>query len=236
VLLSYRHRFAFVHVPKTGGTSVCYALWPHADHPDHYWANRWLARCGIRVNHLAPPGLQKFRTHTPAATLRGVLPAHTFDGLFKFAFVRNPWDLLVSYYGFLRKPDTTGLHPSHRRRFAARLPDFEAYVRYEMRRRKISQTRMLTDASGRLLVDFVGRYESLAAHFDVVCRRIGVDAELSRFNTSARSDYRDYYTARLASLVRDHFAEDVERFGYAFDGFAQPQPTAAPVSELRWAA
>jgi hypothetical protein len=236
VLLSYRHNFAFVHVPKTGGTSVCYALWPHADHVDHYWANRWLARVRIRVNHFAPRGLKKFRTHTPAATLQAVLPADEFAGFFKFAFVRNPWDLLVSYYHFLRQPEPDALHTSHRRRTAGELPDFEAYVRYEIRRRKISQTRMLTDRRGRLLVDFVGRYESLAAHFDLVCRRIGVDADLSRFNTSARADYRDYYTDRLAALVRQHFAEDVERFGYAFEGFAAPAPLEPSGVALGWAA
>jgi len=237
MLVSYRHNFAFVHVPKTGGTSVCYALWPHADHVDHHWANRWLTHFGIRVNHLAPHRLKKFRTHTTADTLRRNLPADVFAGMFKFAFVRNPWDLLVSYYEFLRTPDTTGLHHSHRRRFAGRLPGFEAYVRYELSRGKISQTRMLTDGRGRLLVDFVGYYESLASDFDVVCHRIGVHAELARFNGSGRADYRDYYTDRLAALVRRHFAEDIERFGYEFESFARPAATE-PVGgfALGWAA
>jgi hypothetical protein len=216
MLISHRHGFAFIHVPKTGGTSIARALWRHADHTDGYWANRCLALIGIRVNHYAPVTKRKFRPHTPAAELRRNLPAGMFESLFSFAFVRNPWDLLVSYYHFLRDAEGHGDHVSHRRRRTARLPDFDAYVRYEIRRGKISQTRMVADRRGRVLVDFLGRYESLATDFAHACRRIGLEATLGHANTSARADYRDYYTPRLAALVRDHFAEDVERFGYEF--------------------
>lgn len=218
MLISHRHQFAFVHVPKTGGSSVSHALWSFADHVDHYWANRCLSLVGIRVNHYAPCRFRKFRPHTPADTLRHNLPAGLFDSLFTFAFVRNPWDLLVSYYHFLRDADSHPDHVSHRRRHATRLPDFEAYIRYEIRRGKISQTRMVTDRRGRVLVDFLGRYESLRADFAHICREIGINASLGRANASARGDYRDYYTDRLVALVRDGFAEDIERFGYGFSG------------------
>jgi len=120
MLISHRHGFAFIHVPKTGGTSVARALWRHADHADGYWANRCLALIGIHVNHYAPVAMRKFRPHTPAEELRRNLPAGVFEGLFTFAFVRNPWDLLVSYYHFLRDAEGHGDHVSHRRRRAAR--------------------------------------------------------------------------------------------------------------------
>lgn len=224
MLMSHRHGFAFVHVAKTGGSSISTALARYADRVDDYWANRWLARIGIRVNHYAPYRLRKFRPHTPADILRANLPPGVFDGLFTFAFVRNPWDLLVSYWHFLRDADDHASHASHRRRKMARLPDFEAYVRYEVRRGKVSQSRMVADRRGRLLVDFLGRFESLATDFEFVCRRIGVEATLGRVNASRRRDYREYYTPSLVAMVRDHFAEDIERFGYDFEGAASEPP------------
>lgn len=222
MLISHRHRFAFIHVPKTGGSSINVALGRWADRADHYWANRWLARIGIHVNHYAPYRARKFRVHTSAETLRANLPRGVYDDLFTFAFVRNPWDLLVSYYHFLRDAEDHASHASHRRQRASRLPDFEAYVRYEIRRGKLSQTQMVADRRGRLLVDFLGRYESLATDFGQVCHRLDIDATLGRVNSSRRRDYRDYYTDRLAAVVRDHFAEDVERFGYEFEAAAPP--------------
>jgi hypothetical protein len=212
MLISHTHRFAFIHVPKTGGCSVKLALEQFADDVLAYRPNRWLDRCGIHVNYFAPWPSKRFRTHTPAALLQRELPADVYADLFTFAFVRNPWDLLVSSYHFLRRDR------SHRRgRLAARLGSFARYVDYELHRGKLLQSRMLTSRHGRLLVDFVGRFETLEADFATVCRHLRVAARLPHVNGVSHDDYRAHYTPWLAATVADGFGEDIERFGYAFD-------------------
>ena len=212
MLISHSRRFAFIHVPKTRGSSVFMALKPHADRVDDYWVNRWLAGVCVHVNHLAPWRYKKFRPHVAASVLESWLPAEVFAGLFKFAFVRNPWDLLVSSYHYLLGK------PRHRRsRLVRSLPSFAHYVEYEIRRGHLLQSGMLCDRRGRLLMDFVGRYESLGADFALICRRIGIDAPLPRVNAGHRGDYRSYYPPPLAARVAEAFAPDIERFGYAFD-------------------
>jgi hypothetical protein len=212
MLISHRRGFAFIHVPKTGGCSVKVALAPFADDPLVYGPNCWLDRCGIHVNYFAPWWHKRFRTHTPAAILYRELPPDAFTELFTFAFVRNPWDLLVSSYHFLRRDR------SHRRgRLAARLGSFARYVDYELTRGKLLQSRMLTSRHGRMLVDFVGRFETLERDFMTVCGHLRVAARLPHVNATAPGDYRTHYTPQLAARVADGFGEDVERFGYAFD-------------------
>jgi hypothetical protein len=215
MLISHRHRFAFIHVPKTAGSSVAFALWSHADDTRRFWMNRGLALVGIHVNHYAPYRLKRFRTHTSAAILQRQLPADVFAGLFKFAFVRNPWDRLVSSYHYLQ---AHGGH--HRRRFAGGGRSFADYAAYEIRRGKMSQSDMLTDRSGRLLVDFVGRFESVASDFAYVCRVLGLEAVLPQANATRHQDYRRFYDDRLAEAVGRFFAADLARFGYAFDDAA----------------
>ena len=78
------------------------------------------------------------------------------------------------------------------------------------------QSEFVTDAEGRVIVDFVGRFERLAEDFAHVCRTIGVEAELPHVNPSRHADYRTYYSDHSRALVAEHFAEDIERFGYRF--------------------
>ena len=212
MLISHSHHFAFIHVPKTGGCSVKIALEPFADDVLGYPPNRWLDRCGVHVNYFAPWRFKRFRTHTPAAILHRELPPDVYADLFTFSFVRNPWDLLVSSYHFLRRDR------SHRRgRLAARLGSFARYVDYELRRGKLLQSRMLTSRHGRLLVDFVGRFETLEADFTAICRHLRITARLPHVNAVSHADYREHYPPRLAAAVADGFGEDIERFGYVFD-------------------
>ncbi len=212
MIISQSHSFAFIHVPKTAGSSVFLALRHYATHPDLHWANRWLTRVGVRVNHFAPWPYTKFRPHSPAAVLQAWLPENVFDGLYKFGFVRNPWDLLVSYWHFIRRKPG---HKRHRRVMS--LPSFAHYVEYEIRRGSFSQVGMLCDREGRLLVDFVGHYESLETDFDLISRRIGVVANLPKVNAGTRGDYRELYTPALADRVSEAYAADIERFGYTFE-------------------
>jgi hypothetical protein len=212
MILSESHAFAFIHVPKTAGSSVFLALRRYAAHPELHWSNRWLRRVGIKVNHFAPWPYTRFRPHAPAAVLESWLPAEVFEGLFKFGFVRNPWDLLVSYWTFIRQ--TPG-HKRHRRVMA--LPSFAHYVEYEIRRGSFSQVGMLCGRDGRVLVDFVGRFESLEADFAFICRRIGIDAALPKVNVANRGDYREFYTPALVDRVGEAYADDIERFGYVFE-------------------
>jgi hypothetical protein len=80
------------------------------------------------------------------------------------------------------------------------------------------QADMLTGADGTLLVDEIGRYETLRADFARICRHVGIEPLLPHLNRSHHRDYRTYYTERTRALVAEHFRKDIELFGYTFDG------------------
>jgi hypothetical protein len=218
MLLSVRRRFLFVHIAKTGGTSVRAAL------QQGRWADPWywpMFLCS-RFSHLSGHRIAtKLPRHAKVVAAKELLPREFFDSLFKFAFVRNPWDLQVSSFHHIRRerPQYLGGHE-----------DFEGFLRWKLEPERPFQYHVdtsielqsdyLIDLHGRVVVDFIGRYERLEADFATACARIGMPVPAlphARKATDRGKDYRAYYNADTADLVARHFAQDIELLGYAFD-------------------
>ena len=213
MLISHKHQFVFIHVPKTAGTSLRSALEPYCDKPDEILFNRMLSTVGINVNwFVGAIHWRQGRKHTAAAQVKVMLPESVFNEYFKFAFVRNPWDLMVSYYHFIKSDE------NHKRTTKInKISDFHHYLLYEIKRNKFSQSMFLTDKNGSLLVDYVGRFENLINDYETICSRIGIPTDLPHNKKSTHLDYRNYYNDETAQLVSDHWAEDIHRFNYSFD-------------------
>lgn len=218
MLLSNRYNFLFVHIAKTGGTSVRAALAPLR------WRDPWhYARflCS-RLSHLSGHRIgTKFPRHARIIAAQEMLPEAVFEGLFKFAFVRNPWDLQVSSFHHIRR---------ERPHLLADRDDFDAFLRWKLDPQRPYQYHVdtsiqlqvdyLVDLHGRILADFVGRYERLEEDFGEACRRIGIRTPALPHKRRAADrgrDYRGYYTDATRELVADHFRRDIETFGYSFD-------------------
>jgi hypothetical protein len=218
MLLSVKHRFLFVHIAKTGGTSVRAALQAQRWRDPWYWP---MFLCS-RLSHLSGHRIAtKLPRHAKVVAAKELLPKEFFDQLFKFAFVRNPWDLQVSSFHHIRR---------ERPQYLSGHEDFAAFLRWKLDPERPyqyhidtsieSQTDYLIDLSGRVVVDFIGRYERLGEDFAEACRRIGMPAPALPHQRQARDrqkDYRGYYTDETAELVARHFARDIEILGYGFD-------------------
>lgn len=167
--------------------------------------------------------------HAPVIVAKEMLSPPIFAGLFKFAFVRNPWDRMVSAYAHFQREYS---HEMQRQQISS----FESFVTYlletppeqadraplvhALQRPQIDS---LIGLHGELLVDFVGRYEHLQVDFTSVLRHIPLPhRELPHKRRSEReSDYRKMFTDRLAEQVGQHFASDLSAFQYTFDDEAQ---------------
>ena len=213
MIVSFEKSFLFVHVPKTGGTSMRAVLSPHAHGADKLWTNRLLSVFGIPINYcLGDYRHYRFRIHDPIRKAARAYPPELLEQLFKFAFVRNPWDLLVSYRNFTR---ATPNHKRHRR--IVKL-SFDEFLQFAIAKGIGRQRRQLTDDQGQLLVDFVGRFENLPQDYVRIAQRLKIPGRLPHANRGAGQDYRDHYTRRTREWVQAAYAEDIEAFGYEFDG------------------
>jgi hypothetical protein len=218
----------FVHIPKSAGQSIEQFF---VDRLGLDW-DRDREQLLLQANDDRSRGTEKL-AHLSAAEYvgDGYLEQEEFDRLFKFSFVRNPWARIVSEYRYRNY--------FHHRSFSDfvlnKLPQPGWDDKY---RHVMPQHDMLHDRDGRLLVDFVGRFESLQADFDTVCERLGIDnPELPHRNPSNKrsrnlkrrfrnvlfrngeqhtSRYTDFYDDETRAAVNHLYQRDIETFGYRF--------------------
>ena len=216
MILSLRYKFLFVHIAKTGGTSIRAALrWYRWKDP--YRIPQFLCS---RISSLSHHRLGcKIPRHAKGVAAYEMLPRDLFNELFKFAFVRNPWDLQVSSYHHIQR---------ERPHLLKGIKDFEAFLRWKLDPARPYQyiidtsielqSEYLIDLNGNIIVDFIGRYERLEEDFQEACDRIGIKAPKlpHRRQAKDRTAYQEYYTDEAVELIARHFRRDVEMFGYSF--------------------
>jgi chondroitin 4-sulfotransferase 11 len=196
MVISPKTRSIFIHIQKTGGSSIERLLRSVDD-------------------SIAPPrlGIQR---HIGAKDLRATIEPAIWDSYYKFAFVRNPWDRLVSWHRMCMEFGENKFQSYVRATF----PEFSDFIRNEesepLAKTRQNQLDLITDDAGNLLVDFVGRFEDLEGDF----RKTGLataGVKLAHLNKSAHADYRSYYTDETRDIVARRFAKDCEYFGYRFE-------------------
>nr|WP_207168614.1 sulfotransferase family 2 domain-containing protein [Thiocystis violacea] len=217
-MLSPKYNFLFVHIAKTGGTSVRAAL------EGLRWRDPWyypMFLCS-RLSHLSGHRIaSKLPRHAKVVAAQELLPREYFDALFKFAFVRNPWDLQVSSFHHIRRerPHYLGGNQTFEDFLRWKL-DPERPYQYHIDTSITLQTDYLIDLSGKIIVDFVGRYERLHQDFAIACACIGIQRPALPHARQAKDrtrDYRTYYSDATAELVATHFARDIGMLEYSFD-------------------
>ncbi|MCB1762921.1 MAG: sulfotransferase family 2 domain-containing protein [Gammaproteobacteria bacterium] len=156
------------------------------------------------------------KPHLNACQISREIPEEQFAAYFKFGFVRNPWDRAVSLYE--RKE---GMQLSSKM-------SFDEFVRWM----KFSSCTCLhplphrfqldwfVDPHGEIIVDYIGRFERLAADWEVIARKLGVEPNLPRknVNSSKTRHYTEYYTPATRRIIESRFAVDIDYFGYEFGG------------------
>jgi hypothetical protein len=212
-----------IHVPKTAGTS-CYKAIESLKIPTQHMGYSLYPKCDTTL-----PFTNMEHVSVQRLISRGVFTQEWYDSCFKFAFVRNPWDRLVSLYSFLQYR----LRQKRERESNQYLDSFESFA-WQVTEPTCSYVRpvgkLTTDdwsqANQQVRwidqgVDFIGKFEYLHSDWARICGMIGIPyTALSVHRKSERTllRYQDYYADdELKKLVGDFYHEDIERFGYQYE-------------------
>lgn len=210
MIISPGRGYIFVHIPKTGGTSLSLALEARATKDDILIGDTPKAvRRRHRLKGLSAPG--RIWKHSRLADIDGMVGLP--DPAFVFTLVRNPWNRLVSLYYWARTQ--TFEHPLV---LAAKTHPFHGFLKIshvEASLRGDGVASYVTDRAGRERCDAFVRLEHLTTDLAPVEAHLGFQIEMPHANMSSHPDPVKLYTPETIAFVADVFAEDIARFGYA---------------------
>lgn len=214
MIISSGRNLIFVHIPKTGGTSLALALEGRAMKDDILIGDTPKARKRRkRLKGVTARG--RLWKHATLADIEGLVSAEFIANAFTVTLVRNPWDRLVSYYHWLIDQSF-----DHEAVTLARAHDFSGFINAAHTKasmRAHPYTRYMTTSEGDERASLYIRLEHFEADAALLWGHLGFELDLPHLNESAREkDYRRYYSDTDAALVADICGPDIARFGYAF--------------------
>ena len=227
-MISEKYRCIFIHIPKTAGQSI-----------EQFFLNlhglSWEKRDPLLLRYNSDPsrGPDSLAHLTAKEYVDcGYLTATEFDKYFKFSFVRNPWERLVSEYCYRQYYKKY----SFREFVLNGLPTRNRYS--DSYRHIMPQSEFILDENGQPLVDFIGRFENLQSDFEAVCAKLSIDGAmlpfrnqsdkrkgameilrrvLSKDTRHSETSYSSYYDKDLRERVAEMYAADIRAFNYEFE-------------------
>lgn len=221
-MICREYKCIFIHIPKTAGQSI-----------ENFFFNLVGSSRGQGGRK---PGAVKLAHPTAEEYVRtGRMTEEEFSSYYKFSFVRNPWTRLVSEYKYRNYIKKYSFRDFVLHNLPERGHD-DAY------RHVMPQHEYLYGPSGKLLVDYVGRFENLQPDFDFVCSKLGINESRLPHVNSANTptyasahplrarikeilfrdkephhiNYVDYYDDETRTVVAEMYKKDIELFSYKF--------------------
>ena len=215
-MINHRLKTIYIHIPKTGGTSIETTLCPRGnelygfeDQQGNYIKNADGLKMLADNKELRLTCLQ----HISADQIKNRYNSNIWSDYYKFTVVRNPWDLLVSHYSYTIQTNRIDILERHNLNTESKFKDYVKKVNLPL------QVNYVTNNAGELIVDHVCRFENLQQDFDIVCNKIGISRQqLPHKNATKHKHYIEYYDYETREIVAEKCAKDIEYFDYTFGG------------------
>jgi len=187
--LKYRHfdRFVFIHINKTGGSSVEEALKIPRSH------------------RTALEQIEKIGEETWNKKLTFTIVRNPWDKVvshYHFRVKTNQTRLRDKPIAFKEWVKRT---------YGRQDPSY-----YDSPKMFMPQIDWITDENDELLVDEILYFEDLDKEFNGIQKKLGMNAPLPHMKKSNHGHYRQYYDKETLEIVRNWFRRDIERFGFRF--------------------
>lgn len=229
MIISHKHKFIFIKTSKTAGTSIEIALSKYCGSEDIVTPiddndekiRRNLGLMGPQ-NFIVPKscyGIRdwrrfifkdirpKYREHASAEEIRQYIGKEIWGSYFKFCFVRNPWDRMISLYYWHNQEEP---RPS-----LSEFLDSRLVLKFHDAGKRGYTTK------GKIAVDKVFFYENLEVDLESARIACGLPESLILPNAKGKSrkdrrDYRKILNNEQIEKIRNISKPEIELFGYKY--------------------
>ena len=218
MIISHKYKFIFIHIPKSGGSSVSRSIIEYYRTTEKaecelsvFKSDDWDPEWGKPLPH-SPKILKDLPQHAKYPEIKKYFsekfPQKNIDDYFKFSFVRNPWARLVSVYEYDKKLEEIG----NENRFspAFKSSTFKDFIKNNPE--GYNQLAWLCEKQ-----TFAGKIEHGQKNLDTIYDKLKIPRQkLPRINTTNHKRYTEYYDDETREIVAEKHAKDIEHFGYKF--------------------
>ncbi|EAK9986087.1 sulfotransferase family protein [Campylobacter jejuni] len=186
----------FIHVPKVAGTSIERVV---------FETDKWLIGHVRALDYINQD-------------------KNKFESYFSFAFVRNPFDRMVSAFHYLKK----GGGNDYDKNWAnENLKDFDTFEQFvlALQNKNVKdkilswqhftpQYKFICDENKNILVNFIGKLENINNDFKIVKNELNFDRNLIHSNSSNHEIFSNYYNEKTYNIIAELYKEDFALFDY----------------------
>ena len=220
-MIIHEKKLIFIHVPKTAGTSITHSLLTETL---GYETTGTIYQLPKEIKKKYSIGSSKYsigsegvlRTHSSALNIQQHISKKIWNSYYKFAFVRNPWDRLVSSYHFFISRDGNKL--SFKKYINNYLDERHKHDKYTHQ----TQTQLsYISSNGEILVDDIFQYENLLPSLKVIeTKSKAVFSPIRHWKKrEIRKPYNTYYTPVTRDIVHEYYYDDIQLFKYKFNEY-----------------
>ncbi|MCW8107255.1 sulfotransferase family protein [Alteromonas ponticola] len=184
---AYLDKFVFIHINKTGGSSVEKALGLPFEHK-------------TALEKIEQMGRRNWNKKITFAVVRN--PWDKVVSHYHYRVKTDQTNLGNKHLDFKQWVKRT---------YGENDPQY-----YDQPMMFMPQLDWIADRDGKLLVNEIIRFENLSEEFNRLAEKLGVTATLPHVKRSNRGNYRDYYDDETQQIVADWFAKDIKQFDYRF--------------------
>lgn len=214
MIISHKYKFIFIAIPKSASQYIRKTIRPYLGSKDQ-------ETCKLfdNIQSKQYPNL-KGVGHKSAQQIKEEVGEKIWNSYFKFAFIRDPYERIISIFSFKKRKEIHELKENKKDNTINAIYNQNPFTKtfYHTRIQsffKKTQTYWIFDDNNNLMIDFIGSMNNLHNDLKYIFKKVGLPEYIEKpiINKSIQIDnYNKYYNNTLISLIHNDFSIDLKNF------------------------